>query len=634
MSEAPGEPAATTSPGPRRPLPVALALLALVAGVAAVALAGASDDPGSSPAQAVDATLAAVADGDAIGVVASLAPEERDAIGPALPEAVAQLQRLGLLDEVDLTDVDGVVVSLDAPRYAVHQLDEDTAAVDVVAGRLTAAGGDGLPLTGRADTDLRSTFGIDVLGEATRDFAQDPLRLVAVRRDGTWHTSLGATLLDAVLADPGARPGAPTAAPGGTGAPGDADVAPTGADDPAGAVQALLDGWASGDLGAALAVLDPVEAALAYEWSSALLARAPATEAEVERFAVDVTGEGATRAVTVTDLAVAIQGPIDRQDLTAGDGCFRVDRRFAEGAEPWITFEACAGDPPTPHPDDVVNAERVARGGEPLPTDPAGLDPDLDLDAGVRLGPEAVDQGILERQAAAPRRRPHTDPLSALAHFGGGAELPTFVVVERDGRWFVQPTTTVVRSVLDALVATDPADADVLVARVEEAFRSDEPSRVVLESRDPDNVLFGSATAATSPLVATCFRTVLSLSGDVGLVEHGTACVRQLEADGRLDGQPVPALLGAAECLMVGPTTPPSADVAVRRFYLVAVARRACVADRVATGALPAASLDEIPDPVDVACWAAYLPLAADDPEAAWAAADVEVRACGGLGDG
>lgn len=620
---APVPPTPPASPaGRRRPsLPVVLALVAVLAGSAAVVLAVARSRTSASdtPAEAVDRTLRALADRDALGLVASLAPEEREALAGALPDAVDALQRLDLLDDVDLADVEGVTVELDAPRYTVHARGADAAAVDVVAGRLTAAGSDGLALTGRADTALATTFDWNVLDEATRDFAQRPLRLVAVRREGSWHVSLGATVLEAVLDGDT------------TGPPGASPVEPVGAASPGAAVRALLDGWADGDLAASLAVLDPAEAVTAYAWSTSLLAAAPPTAATVERFATSTSGSGGTRTVRVDELEVALRGNIDHQRITYDGVCFTVERRFDPDATPWITFETCDGDEPTPHPDDVVNAGRVDRGGESLPTDPAGLDPDLDLDAGVRLGPEAVDSSILERQASAPRRRPHDDPLSAMAHFGGGADLPTFVVVERDGRWYVQPAASVVRSVLDALAATDPDEGGLVAARIEEAFRADDATRVILEARDPDNVLYGSATAATSPLVAECFRTVISLAGDVAIGDAGTACVRQLEAEGRLDGQPVPALLGAAECLMVGPTEPPAADVAVRRFYLVAVARRACVADRVADGSLPEGSLAEVEDPVDVACWAPYAALAPQDPEQRWAAADAEVAACGGL---
>jgi hypothetical protein len=515
-----------------------------------------------------------------------------------------------------------VEVAVDAPRYEVHQLDERTAAVDVVAGRVVVTGSLDTPLTGEGDAALQAAFDVDVTGTATRDFAQRPLRVVVVERDGTWHTSLGATLLHDVLDR--VEPTEPDQAAG--------VVTPTGAESPDAAVEALVTGWAEGSLAGAMAVLDPEQADLAYAWSEQLLARTPPTRATVHRLDLAVDGDGGTRTVQVTGLDVELAATIDAQRLRYDGTCLRAERRFAPTLDPWVTFETCDGDEPPPALDDAVNATRIDRGGEDIDPDPSGLGDEFDLDAGVRLGPPAVDRGVLERQATAARRRPRDNPVSALAVFGGGADLPTFVVVERDGRWYVQPTTTLVRSLLDTAAVTEPDQARVLVARVEEAFRSDEPTQVILESRDPDNVLYGSATAQTSPLVAACFRTALSLGGEAAMVEAGTACVRQLEADGRLDGQPVPALLGAADCLMLGPASPPAADAPVRRFYLVAVARRACVADRVATGGLPPASLDEVDDPADHECWAPYVALRPEDPEAAWAAADAEVTACSGIG--
>lgn len=596
--------------------------MALVAAMAAVAVAttGGPAHP-DTPAAAVDRLLGALAARDVVGLVEALAPEERAAIGPALPDAVGQLQRIGLLGEVDLDDVAGVEVVVDGPRYEVHQLDDRTAAVDVVAGRLEVTGSLDTPLSATADAALQGAFGIDVDSTATRDFAQRPLRIVVVERDGAWHPSLGATLLDDVLTrfEP---PEATTDRP---------SVVPAGADTPEAAVAAVVQGWADGSLEDSLAVLDPEQAALAYAWSEQLLERAAPTAATVHRLDLAVEGGGSTRTVTVTGLDVEVPATIDVQRLVYDGTCFRAERRFAPELDPWATFETCDGDPPPPSLDRAVDETRVARGGEDIDEAPSGLGAEYDLDEGVRLGPPAVDRGVLERQASAARRRPRDNPISAVAVFGGGADLPTFVVVERDGRWYVQPTTTLVRSLLDTAAATDPDAAEVLVDRVEEAFRSDEPTRVILESRDPDNVLYGSATAQTSPLVAACFRTVLSLEGELAMVEDGTACVRQLEADGRLDGQPVPALLGAADCLMLGPTSPPAAEDPIRRFYLTALARRGCVADKVAAGELPAASLDEVADPATAECYAPYVALRPEDPEAAWAAADQQVAACTGL---
>lgn len=596
-----------------------MALVSLVAAIGAVAIGFGDTTGADSPASAVDRTLGALVDRDVIGVVESLAPEERDALGPELATIAGELERLGLVGPTDLDEVEGISVTLDAPRYEVHQLDDATAAVELVAGRLTVAGSLDTPLTATADGALQSAFGIDIAATATRDFAQTPWRVVTVRREGRWRVSLGATLLDAVLREHPARSPSQTVD----------RVEPRGADSPEGAVRALVDGWADGSLAAGLGVLDPVEGAQAHAWGVQLLERAPPTRATIDRLELTVEGDGDRRRVHVEALDATIATPIDIQAFRYDGECVRVERRFSPDQQPWVELVTCDGDPPPPTLDDALSASRAERGGEDLTTRPRDFaDPDR-IDEGVRLGPEPIDRGLRERQALLARRRPRDNPLSALAVFGGGADLPTFAVVERGGRWFVAPTTTLVVSLVDALRASDPAHADLVVARVEEAFRADESERIVHESRDPDNVLYGSATAETSPLVAQCFRTVLTLVGELEMPAAGTACVRQLEADGKLAGQPIPTLLGAADCLMLGPAEPPAADHPIRRFYLTALARRACVADQVASGALPAAALDQVADPAANPCYAPYLALEPADPETQWSAADTEVVACG-----
>lgn len=603
----------------RRPLGIALAVVSLVAAIGAVAIGFGDTTGADSPAAAVDRMLAALADRDVIGVIEALAPEERDVLGPELVNLTAELERLGLVGPVDLHDVDGVAVAVDSPRYEVHQLDDATAAVELVAGRLTVSGSLDTPLTATADGALQSAFAVDIATSATRDFAQDPWRVITVRRDGRWQVSLGATLLDVVLREhPGRSPSQAVDR-----------VEPQGAGSPDEAVRTLVRGWAEGSLSTSLGVLDPVEGAQAYAWATQLLERAPPTEATVDQLELAVDGDGDHRTVHVDVLVATIPTPIDVQVFRYDGECVRIERRFSPEQQPWVELVTCDGDPPPPKLDDALSSSRSERGGEDLTTRPRDFTDPTRIDEGVRLGPDPIDRGLRERQALLARRRPRDNPLSALAVFGGGADLPTFAVVERGGRWYVAPTTTLVVSLIDTLRASDPANADLLVARVEEAFRADESERIVHESRDPDNVLYGSATAETSPLVAQCFRTVLTLVGELEMPAAGTACVRQLEADGRLAGQPIPTLLGAADCLMLGPTAPPAADHPVRRFYLTALARRACVADQVASGALPPAALEQVADPAGNPCYAPYLALGPEDSEAQWSTADGAVEACG-----
>ena len=172
-------------------------------GVFVVLRASASGD--STPTDAVAHLFAAVDDADVVGAIDALAPSERDLLQGTVPDAVLQLQRMGLLRVAPIHPIDGLSISTESLHYRASTLSPTLVAVDVDAGRLSMkTERDRLPLADTAREILANDFALDVqTGTATRDFAQHPLRLVTVNEGGQWYVSAAYSIAESLRA---ARP--------------------------------------------------------------------------------------------------------------------------------------------------------------------------------------------------------------------------------------------------------------------------------------------------------------------------------------------------------------------------------------------------------------------------------------------
>lgn len=323
------------------------AVAALVAGIVGLFAAGvfaltlATGDGGSSsPEDAVQGMLDAVAAEDVIGVLESLAPGERRALQGGIEDLADELRRLGVLDDsLDLRSLSGIDVEFEGVELASDRLADHLATVRVVAGTArTTTSPQELPLGPLVD-DFLAEFPEDpraVEPETTvDDMADDEAVIATVQEGGRWYVSLfysiaeeGRTSADKPLPDF------------------DAAVPAVGASSPEAAVEELARAAVALDVRRLVELTPPDEMQALHEYAPLFLAdaeaqvaafRAEGLELRLDRLDLssDVSGDEAVVAVD----AFAVSGAFDGEPVSASyDGeCF-----VAEGEGERI--ESCVGD--------------------------------------------------------------------------------------------------------------------------------------------------------------------------------------------------------------------------------------------------------------------------------------------------
>lgn len=400
-------------------------VVAVVASVSAVVAAN-RNDGAATPGAAVTTMLGYLAEGDLTGAIGELPPGEREAITADLGRVVGQLGRLGLVRTPSVADVltlGGGAAGEGSVRVEGLTTSEEVVGQDVVLVRVT-----GGRLVGKApETALapegrelvRLVTGLDVPapGEAVDvDLAARHVRFVTLKEGGGWHVSLWESLAEAVRdrADP--RP-AWRDAPGAN-----------GAETPNAAVTDLFRAASDLDPGRAFALANPDESHALYAASPLFLAsmRRDATRwVEDEGFGfpppqvtVQVDGSGSERTVTVTGFAAIYRDREARIDVSYRNRCLTFEHRDPadEGTVPPTTLSHCDGDVTTPIDDSI---------------------------AGRRFSQVTVWAGL-------------------------GRAFPTFVVRERNGRWFISPTRTVLRTLAEILEGLQPGQVPAFLDRSRE----------------------------------------------------------------------------------------------------------------------------------------------------------------------
>lgn len=387
----------------------------VVASTGAFVLANANDGA-PDPETAVRTFVEAAAAGDGRALLAASMPSEREPIAEYVPGILDELERLGLVGPLDLNRAGLVDVAAVDLRTEAEPVDVDTSRVVVDGGHLRGRWAvDGGPLNERLRRVLVDDLGLDPPqpGETfDLDLAAHPIVVMSVRELGGWHVSLYETLAEAWRqAADAPRPSwgrGPTA---------------TGSDTPEDAVRDLLGAAAALDATRAVALTYPPETRALYDYSTLFLpgSRRLARQAvEDEGFALTVgdislrsEGSGPERHVTVEELTATWGAGSDWTRLRIEGGCGTWEYAPAPAAEPTRVERRCDGDVSAP------SAET----------------------------------------AAGPYRQ-----VSAFSELG--RVMPTFVVLERSGRWFVSPTRTVLRTLDEILVGLQPAQADDFAARL------------------------------------------------------------------------------------------------------------------------------------------------------------------------
>ena len=411
-----GGPQYPEPPPPRRSKRTLVALVVGVVAVlgggvfAATQLIGSS----SSPEAAVEKLFEAAADEDFLGLLEALPPGERDVLKGPIEDIATELKRLEILSgDADLGDFAGVEIEVDDLELSSSPIRDGMAEVRIDRGILRSSADPAkLPL-GRFVRDVAG----DDLAQATASAPEvSDLRgdgptevLVAVEEDGRWYFSLWYTVAELSRRESGAP--MPDLA---------RRVNANGADSAEGAVDAFLRAAVRLDLQRMIELLPPDEARALHDYAPLFLDEAREAGEEFRRSVqVDITqldlrtaGRNGDRTLVQIE-RLGFDGVVRDENLriTYRDGCATLAPITGRGQPERI----CPGDFEDGAPELF---ERF------LGTD----SPDID-----------VEQPALG-----------------------------FATVERDGKWYVSPTATVLDNILAVLKVLDRGDLDALRDLAEE----------------------------------------------------------------------------------------------------------------------------------------------------------------------
>ena len=154
-----------------------------------------SDQQTDTPEAAVRGLLNAAGNGDALGILDHLDPPERDPLARFLTSGAVDLKRLGIVTPgFELGQVPGVNLSFAGLTTTTSVLRPGLVAVKVTGGTVrTRVDPAQLPL---------GPFTHDVAGKALAaakptdrtEAVHSDTAIVAIRRDGSWHVTIGYTL--------------------------------------------------------------------------------------------------------------------------------------------------------------------------------------------------------------------------------------------------------------------------------------------------------------------------------------------------------------------------------------------------------------------------------------------------------
>jgi len=404
---------------------IALVLVLVTVSSVAAVVAMNTNDGAVHPDAAAAVMLEALVKGDLRAALDALPPAERNALAPSLPELVGHLGRLGIAPAASLGAAfgPGHDLRLEGLRSTSVLLNHDVARATVTGGRVVGTMGD-LPLSETARSLLGEASGrsLPASGEPIDvDLATRPTTLIAIREGGGWHVSLFETIVDLVRDPSGPIPSW--------------TVGPfaIGSNTPEEVVTDLFKAASDLDPGRALSIVEPEEQRALYEAGPLFvpsMRRAGGRWVEDEGFGfpppkveVRATGSGEERQVTVTRFDGRWRDRNEQVHAYYDGNCLTFEHRRPDddGSGDPALLTHCDGDVSTP------------------------IDPSV---AGQRFGAVTVWVGM-------------------------GRSFPTFVVRERNGRWFLSPSRTVLRTLNEILAGLSPDDMPALFDRAFEILRSD-----------------------------------------------------------------------------------------------------------------------------------------------------------------
>nr|MDQ3351601.1 hypothetical protein [Actinomycetota bacterium] len=359
---------------------------------------------------------------DALAAAELLLPSERRVLTDPAFDLVDELERLEVLSDVDLEQVNGVDVELSDTDVIVEETNaDDIRHVTITGTAEVTVSGDEIPTGPIIEDELDEA---EVSTEDSTTTEPFELPLVGVEQDGVWFLSAGYTIAESIRRldvdyDTGEIPDIPSV---------DEAIAPVGADTPDGAVEAMLDAVADKDVEAMIAQLDPGEFGALQRYAPMFIDDAQEGLDE-EDFSLSITesdlrveGDGDTREVFVEDIAIEIVENGDETYVQYSDGCVTVESGES-------TDQVCfTGDEVTAQLDDALD----------------------ELE-----NPEPAEDFIAAVQ-------------DAFSDF----EVPGIVVTEVDGKWFVSPIGTFDGALLNVFEALDADELREIIETGKEFYSS------------------------------------------------------------------------------------------------------------------------------------------------------------------
>lgn len=392
-----------------RPVVALFAALALVAATAAGVLAfgGGEDDGPDAPVRAL---FRAAEAGDVLGMLDQLVPGERDALREPLTGIVAELERLGILDDVDLGDLGAYYLKIDGLELETETRRADLAFVRITGGTASYSfDPSSLPLGAFVRPLLGGLGGGEGRSESTNsDLASGDDGIVTVKRGGRWYISLGYTIAESArleagvsLDDLGER------------------VIAKGAGSAEDAVRELVEAAAELDLGRVLALLPPGEMGAIQEYAGLFLA-------DVRRGVAEMGGD--------------VRMDIDNLELSSD----------VDGDTAWVTIDELDGTIDLGAMTIRIEGDCVAvtAPGQPTQETCGGTSPGL---FGGVPGVGALSGGDLGALGSVDYT------LGVLPTLAGRSGAP-MRVVKVDGQWYVSPIRTLFGGFVTALAEIQEDD--------------------------------------------------------------------------------------------------------------------------------------------------------------------------------
>jgi hypothetical protein len=379
----------------------------LVAGLGALSLIGGATfaartfagQSSSTPTEAVQDMMAAAQKSDLLGMMEQLAPGERNLLIESGVPILEELKRLDVLaPSTNLNAVDAAKVTFAGQTFAELPLRDDIATVKVSGGTVTTSGS-ASKLSGSV---IKKMAGDSLTDQAAKTTSFTTVDVVTIKRNGHWYVS-GAYSLAEFARKQSGKP-MPTL---------EQSIAAVGADTPEAALREMIEAAGSLNARKAISLLDPEEFGALQDYAPLFIDDVEKAAAKVRpkytvtfpNLQIAATRNGNSAQVKVTNVSV---------DLTIPDAGGSPVHAVVEGDCVSVTVED-------------KSAKRCG------------------AEVGKLIGDLNGDEN-------------GPDPFGEMTMKLDQKNQQSMTVLQRNGKWFVAPTRTVLNAVLAKMKAAKPAD--------------------------------------------------------------------------------------------------------------------------------------------------------------------------------